>query len=130
MTCQCPECLYNRTKLAWANAWELTLDTQISVIGPVKASPGEDATVEFLRGITHWNDLSDRLTALFHSLQEAITNTAEGYLVSLASQVVIFLLLVIHVPLRTNMIIGTWFTAISIARGYFLRRIFTRRAEA
>jgi hypothetical protein len=64
-----------------------------------------------------------------HSLLESVTNTAVGYLVSLASQLVIFPLLGIHVPLRTNLLIGTWFTAISIARGYVLRRVFTRRTE-
>lgn len=64
-----------------------------------------------------------------HSLIESLTNTAVGYLVALASQLVIFPCFGIHVPLRTNLAIGAWFTAVSIVRGYCLRRWFTRRTE-
>jgi hypothetical protein len=65
-----------------------------------------------------------------HSLAESMANVAIGYLVALASQLVIFPCFGIHVPLRTNIEIGLWFTAVSIARSYCLRRWFTKRTEA
>ena len=64
-----------------------------------------------------------------HSLLESLTNVAVGYCVALASQLCIFPMFDIHVPLRSNLGIGLWFTAISIARSYLLRRAFTRLGE-
>jgi hypothetical protein len=58
------------------------------------------------------------------SLIEAAVGTAIGYLVALASQLVIFPLVGIIIPLSTNLWIGLWFTLISLARGYILRRGF------
>jgi uncharacterized protein (DUF2062 family) len=63
------------------------------------------------------------------SLIESMTNTAIGYAVAVASQVAIFPLFGIHVPVSTNLKIGLWFTVISIIRGYALRRWFTRKTE-
>jgi len=65
-----------------------------------------------------------------HSAIESITNVAVGYLVALASQIIIFPFFGIHIPIQDNILIGLWFTIISIARSYCLRRIFTRRTEA
>ncbi len=64
-----------------------------------------------------------------HSLIESLANVAVGYLVAVASQVAIFPLFGIHVPLRSNLTIGLWFTGISIVRSYTLRRFFTHRTE-
>jgi len=61
------------------------------------------------------------------SLVEACVNTTIGYGVALASQLVVFPLVGIHVPLRTNIVIGLWFTGVSIVRGYVLRRWFNHR---
>jgi hypothetical protein len=58
------------------------------------------------------------------SLAEAIVNVCVGYGVALVSQLVIFPLYGIHIPLSANIAIGLWFTAISIARNYLLRRLF------
>lgn len=63
-----------------------------------------------------------------HSLQEAVTNVLIGYFVALASQLAIFPLFGIHVPFRDNVLIGLYFTVVSIVRSYCLRRWFTRRA--
>lgn len=60
------------------------------------------------------------------SLTEACLNTAIGYGVALLSQIVVFPLYGIHVPITTNLAIGAWFTVISIARSYALRRAFNR----
>jgi len=58
---------------------------------------------------------------------ESICNVLVGYFVALASQVAIFPMFGVHLPLKDNAIIGLWFTAISIARSYALRRVFNRR---
>lgn len=58
------------------------------------------------------------------SLAETVTSVAIGYLVALASQLAIFPLFDIHVTLSDNLMIGAWFTIISIARGYAVRRFF------
>lgn len=65
-----------------------------------------------------------------HSLIESVTNVAIGYGVAVASQLAVFPMFGIHVPLADNLAIGAWFTAISIARSYLVRRWFTRRTEA
>lgn len=60
------------------------------------------------------------------SAAEAVTNTAVGFVISLASQLVIFGAYGVTLPLADNVLITCWFTAISIARGYLLRRAFNR----
>ena len=65
-----------------------------------------------------------------HSLLESVFNVAIGYGVALASQILIFPLYGIHIPISDNIAIGLWFTAISIVRSYAVRRWFTRRTEA
>ena len=61
------------------------------------------------------------------SFIEACANVAIGYGVAVASQIAIFPLFGINVPVRANLTIGLWFTAISIVRSYLLRRVFNRR---
>lgn len=63
------------------------------------------------------------------SFVESLTKVAIGYLVAVGSQVVVFPLFGIHVPLRDNFLIGLWFTAISITRSYVLRRLFNRQTQ-
>ena len=60
------------------------------------------------------------------SMIETCINVAIGYGVALASQVLIFPLFGIHIPLSSNLMIGAFFTVISIARGYLVRRLFNR----
>jgi hypothetical protein len=62
-----------------------------------------------------------------HSFIESWVNVAVGYGVALASQIVVFPMFNIHVPLSSNIKIGGWFTVISIARSYCIRRWFTKR---
>lgn len=64
-----------------------------------------------------------------HSLCEALTNVAVGYGVGVLSQLAIFPMFGIHTSLRSNLGIGLWFTAVSIARSYVLRRLWTRYSE-
>ncbi len=60
----------------------------------------------------------------WHSAIESIANVAVGYGVALLSQLVIFPLFGIHIPLSSNLAIGAWFTAISLIRSYCIRRWF------
>lgn len=62
-----------------------------------------------------------------HSLHESVVNVMVGYFVALASQLAIFPLFGIHVAFRDNVMIGLYFTVISIIRSYALRRYFTSR---
>lgn len=64
------------------------------------------------------------------SFIETCINTAIGYLVALISQLIVFPMVDIHVPLSTNLEIGAWFTMISIARGYVIRRWFNARLKS
>ena len=58
------------------------------------------------------------------SLIEAITNVAVGYGLAVATQVAVFPLFGLEVTLAQNLLIGTLFTGISVARSYALRRVF------
>ena len=65
-----------------------------------------------------------------HSAIESAANVVVGYLVALLSQLLIFPWFGIVVSISDNLLIGLWFTAISIVRSYVLRRWFTRRTES
>ena len=61
------------------------------------------------------------------SLIETTTSILIGYLVALLSQMAIFPIFGIYVPFSDNLLIGLWFTAISIIRGYAVRRYFNKK---
>ena len=61
------------------------------------------------------------------SLIESGINILIGYLVALVSQLVIFPWFDIHIPLTDNLLIGFWFTVISLIRSYLVRRYFNKR---
>ncbi|PJB49426.1 MAG: hypothetical protein CO103_05710 [Chloroflexi bacterium CG_4_9_14_3_um_filter_45_9] len=60
-----------------------------------------------------------------HSVIESIVNVMVGYGVAVLSQIAIFPMFNIHIPLSDNLKIGLWFTGVSFVRSYTLRRIFT-----
>lgn len=64
-----------------------------------------------------------------HSFIESLSNIAIGYVVAVVSQVVIFPVFGIHVPISDNLTIGAWFTVVSVIRSYVIRRWFTKRTE-
>jgi hypothetical protein len=64
----------------------------------------------------------------WQSFFESCINVAIGYGVALMSQILIFPLFGIHIPLASNLAIGAIFTVISIARSYAVRRVFNRLA--
>lgn len=59
---------------------------------------------------------------------ESAANVAIGYGVAVGSQIAILPLFGVHLPLADNMAIGAWFTAISLARSYIVRRLFNAAA--
>jgi hypothetical protein len=58
------------------------------------------------------------------SLIEAFVNILIGYTVAILSQIVIFPWFGIHIALKDDLIIGLYFTAISIIRTYAVRRYY------
>jgi hypothetical protein len=58
------------------------------------------------------------------SFIEAITNIFIGYITAVISQLLIFPIFDINVPLSDNLLIGLYFTLISLLRSYMLRRYF------
>lgn len=60
------------------------------------------------------------------SFIESCINVAIGYGIALASQILVFPLFGINIPLSSNIAIGAIFTVISIARSYLVRRLFNR----
>lgn len=58
------------------------------------------------------------------SMLEALVNVAVGFGIALISQIVIFPWYGVRVPLSTDLAITGWFTIISLARSYCLRRLF------
>lgn len=61
------------------------------------------------------------------SLIESLMNILIGYLVALGSQLLIFPFFGIHISLSSNLLIGLWFTVISLIRSYTIRRWFNKR---
>jgi len=58
------------------------------------------------------------------SFLESVVNILIGYGVAVGSQLVIFPLFGIVIPRADNLLIGAWFTVISLARSYVVRRAF------
>ena len=65
----------------------------------------------------------------YQSLIESLTNILIGYLTALLSQVLIFPLFDIYVSLQDNLLIGLYFTIISLLRSYLVRRYFNKRID-
>lgn len=60
------------------------------------------------------------------SLVEAVTNVVVGYVLAIATQLALFPVFGIEVALGEHLAIGIAFMAVSLARGYLLRRLFER----
>jgi predicted membrane chloride channel (bestrophin family) len=61
------------------------------------------------------------------SLKESISNTAIGYALSLILQLIIYPLYGYHIPFAVDLQIIGWFTLLSVARNYCIRRWFNAR---
>jgi hypothetical protein len=58
------------------------------------------------------------------SLVEATANVVVGYVLAIATQLLVFPLFGLAVTLSQNLLIGCLFTLTSIVRSYVLRRVF------
>ena len=63
----------------------------------------------------------------YQSLIESLTNILIGYLTALFSQVLIFPIFNIYVSFQDNLLIGLYFTIISLIRSYLVRRYFNNK---
>ena len=61
------------------------------------------------------------------SLIESITNVLIGYIVAVISNAAILPLFGVNLAFSDSMLIGVWFTVISLIRGYAVRRWFNKR---
>jgi len=62
-----------------------------------------------------------------HSIIESITQTIIGLGTSILIQVILYPIMDITVTFSQNLIITTVFFIVSIIRGYFIRRYFSRK---
>ena len=58
------------------------------------------------------------------SFIESVVNILIGYFTALFSQFLIFPLFDINIPIQDNLLIGLYFTLISLCRSYLVRRFF------
>jgi hypothetical protein len=58
------------------------------------------------------------------SMVEAVTNVVVGYILAIATQIVVFPWFGIETGLAEHLTIGLAFVGVSLARGYVLRRFF------
>lgn len=58
------------------------------------------------------------------SFLESCLNILIGYIVAIAAQLIIFPVFGINIPLHENLLIGAFFTIVSLIRSYFIRRLF------
>lgn len=65
----------------------------------------------------------------YQSFIESLTNILIGYLTALLSQLIIFPLFNIDVTFQDNLLIGLYFTIISLIRSYLVRRYFNKRIK-
>ena len=65
----------------------------------------------------------------FQSFIESLINILIGYFTALFSQILIFPLFDIYVSFQDNLLIGLYFTIISLIRSYLVRRYFNKRIE-
>ena len=63
----------------------------------------------------------------YQSLIESLINILIGYLTALLSQLLIFPLFDIYVTFQDNLLIGLYFTIISLIRSYLVRRYFNSK---
>ena len=61
------------------------------------------------------------------SFIESLVNILIGYFTALFSQILVFPLFNIYISICDNLLIGFYFTIISLARSYLVRRYFNKK---
>ena len=69
------------------------------------------------------------LQTRLESFLESFTNIMIGYIVALISQLIIFPFFDIKVTFTDNLLIGFYFTVISLIRSYTVRRFYNNRVK-
>lgn len=57
---------------------------------------------------------------------ETLVQQAIGFVVAMISQLIIFPVFDIHINMKDNLLIGIYFTIVSIIRSYLVRRAFNK----
>lgn len=63
------------------------------------------------------------------SLIESFINILIGYITAILSQLLIFPMFDINIPIQDNLLIGLYFTLISLIRSYVIRRYFNKKVN-
>jgi len=63
------------------------------------------------------------------SFKESLTNIILGYITALISQILIFPLFDINVSFSDNLLIGLYFTLISLLRSFLVRRYYNAKLK-
>ena len=63
----------------------------------------------------------------FQSFIESLVNILIGYFTAISSQMLIFPMFNINIPIQDNLLIGLYFTGISLIRSYIVRRYFNKK---
>ncbi len=61
------------------------------------------------------------------SFTESLVNILIGYFTALFSQMLVFPLFNIYISIYDNLLIGFYFTVISLVRSYLVRRYFNKK---
>jgi uncharacterized protein YacL len=61
------------------------------------------------------------------SIVETVIQQLIGFIVALVSQLIIFPVFGINISMADNLLIGIYFTIVSIIRSYLVRRYFNRK---
>ena len=61
------------------------------------------------------------------SFVESLVNILIGYFTALFSQILVFPLFNIYISIYDNLLIGFYFTVISLVRSYLVRRYFNKK---
>jgi hypothetical protein len=64
-----------------------------------------------------------------NSFIESLSNVFIGYIVAVFSQLLIFPYFDINIPFSENLLIGVYFTIISLIRSYIIRRFFNGKTS-
>jgi hypothetical protein len=88
------------------------------------ADPGSVCHLRILRRIRTAGKTNTMKQSRAMSLVESITNVVVGYMLAIATQIVVFPWFGIETGLAEHLTLGLAFVGVSLVRGYLLRRLF------
>ena len=63
------------------------------------------------------------------SFKESVVNIVIGYVIAFISQIVIFPIVGVEASLNQNLVIGLYFTAVSLTRSFLIRRYYNNKEK-